>query len=45
MKKKYQALLCTLRYLEEDVITASIGGETDVKYSWQDKEFDENPWD
>ena len=45
MKKNYKSLLCTLRYLKEDVITTSKGGETDVEYSWTDKEIDENPWD
>ena len=43
MKKKYQLLLCTLRYFDEDVITSS--EEADVQYSWNDKVFDENPWD
>ena len=45
MKKQYQQPLCTLLNLEDDIVKTSTFSETDVPYSWQGSEIDDNPWD
>lgn len=42
--KKYEKLMCTVWYLDQDVITTSaLGKETNITYSWSG--VDDNPWD
>ena len=45
MKKQYEQLLCSVLYVEDDIIKTSTFSETDVPYSWQGSDIDENPWD